>query len=100
MAIAKIKKLEVIGLNTDRNSLLALLQQAGITQLINIRQSDIPAPLIPVISDADLLGLQEAISYLATLKKSPGFLSGIAASKPLVYQQELKEVIDKSDWKA
>lgn len=97
MSIAKIKKVEIIGLEKDRDSVLALLQRQGKVQLIDIRQLG-PALIPPAVStDAQLLETEEAISFLASFGERPGFLESMAGLKPIVLQQELKEVIRSFD---
>ena len=122
MAIAKIKKIELIGLHKDKDGLLALLQKLGKLQLLNIQQlntelhsqiieqsgsfSDFPTahPEVPERSEGNegshnLLEAEDAISFLASFKRKSGrFLESMANLKPFVYQQELKEVINSFDY--
>jgi V/A-type H+-transporting ATPase subunit I len=98
MAIAKIKKIELIGLNKDRDNLLGLLQKLGKVQLINIPQLDSVMRPRPAIQGPALLETEEAISFLHSFQGKAGFLEGIAAPKPIIYQEELKEIINSFDW--
>jgi V/A-type H+-transporting ATPase subunit I len=98
MAIAKIKKVEIIGLKENRDEVLALLQNLGIIELINIQDIDADKSLPTITGDINLLEIEEAISFLATFKKQSGFLQGMVGLKPFVYQRELKEVIQNFDW--
>lgn len=96
MAIAKIKKLEIIGLKEERDEILALLQKLEILELINI--SDAVADVVDRASphlnnEVNLLDLEEAISYLASFKEKSGLLEGMVKFKPVVYSQQLNEVL-------
>ena len=98
MAIARIKKIELIGLNKDRDNLLDLLQKLGKVQLINIPQLDSAIRPRPAIQGPALLETEEAISFLHSFQEKTGFLEGIANLKPIVYQQELKEIMNSFNW--
>ena len=98
MAIAKIKKIELIGLNKDRDNLLGLLQKLGKVQLINIPQLDSVMRPRPAIQGPALLETEEAISFLHSFQGKAGFLEGIAAPKPVIYQEELKEIMNSFNW--
>jgi V/A-type H+-transporting ATPase subunit I len=114
MAIAKIKKIELIGLDKEKSSLLGLLQKLGIVQLINgsttltidtersrsvnIQQAQLDIASQVPSSEVKLLEIEEAISFLATFREKTGFLEGMANLKPIVYRRELKEVINNFDW--
>ena len=115
MAIAKVKKIELIGLDKDRSGILVLLQQLGIVQLINgstiltidtersrsvnIQQAQLDIGSQAPSSDVKLLEIEEAVSFLAAFREKTGFLEGMANLKPIVHRQELKEVINNFDWK-
>lgn len=99
MAIAKIKKIELIGLNKERDGLLDLLQKLGNIELIDILPQDTGISPPAILQDAHLLEIEEAISFLASFKERAGFLESLVNLKPMVYQQQLKEVIDKFDWR-
>ncbi len=107
MAIAKIKKVEIIGLQKDRDRLLSLLQKLGCLQLVDISASpqnkkaalggenrDINGSVI------NLLEMEEAISYLDTFKEEAGFFSGMVKIKPQIYQQDLNEVLTNFDYRS
>jgi len=98
MAIAKIKKVEIIGLKDNQDEILALLQRLGIMELINIQDMDADKRPPIISNDINLLEIEEAISFLATFKEKSGFLQGLVGLKPFVYQKELKEVIQNFDW--
>jgi V/A-type H+-transporting ATPase subunit I len=99
MAIARIKKIEIIGLEEDKNNLLALLQRTETVQLINIQEpaQGVSSPTIK--SDIALIEtIEEAISYLAGFQAKTSLLKGAISLRPVVYQQELKEVVAGFDY--
>lgn len=100
MAIAKIKKIELIGLHKDKESVLSLLQKLGKVQLLE--QPGSPSGFSTAhdtFTDSNLLEIEDTISFLASFKpKSGGFLESMANLKPSVYQQELKEVINNFNY--
>lgn len=98
MAIAKIKKIEIIALEKGQLELLALLQKLGIVQLISLQSQDDNLASIGAYSDANLLAIEEAITYLASFKERSFALGSIVQFKPLLYQQQLQEVITKFDY--
>lgn len=98
MAIAKIKKLEIIGLQEEKENILSLLQKLGIVELTNIQEIGLTENPHLVNEDINLLETEEAISYLASFRKEAGFLRGMIKLKPLVYEEELKEVIANFDY--
>lgn len=97
MAISRIKKIEILGLKEDKEALLALLQQLGMVELINL-QEETAGGLSLTESQINLLGIEEAVSYLASFLKKPGFLGGVISLKPIVYLGQLKEVIRSFDY--
>jgi V/A-type H+-transporting ATPase subunit I len=98
MAIAKIKKIEIIGLQEEKDKILALLQNLGIVQLIEIQEENLTKNIPLVSSETNLLEIEEAISYLASFQEKKGFFKGLIKPKPLVYEQQLKEVIAHFDY--
>jgi len=99
MAISKIKKIEIIGLHKDKERFLGLLQKLGIVELINVIESqEVSTGLEMVPSETNLLGIEEAISYLTAFKEKRGLLEGMVKLRPLVYQEQLKEVIANFDY--
>ena len=96
MAIAKIKKLEIIGLQKDREALLSLLQKIGTVELINLQAKDMGVVSLP--EGVNLLEIAEAVSFLASFKEKTGFIRGMVKIKPLVYQEQLQQVIAGFDY--
>lgn len=96
MAISKIKKIEFIGLQKDKDNLLELLQKLAVVELIK------PCELtLSPISDAcegSLLELEEAITRLAGFQAKSGLLEGLVKLKPLVYKQDLEELVSGFDY--
>lgn len=98
MAIAKIKKIEIIGLNKDRDNILALLQKLGMVELINLQEPDKDISAQAGAGEVNLAEIEEAVSFLGTFKEGSGLLEGIIGLKPLVYQRQLKEAVRNFDW--
>jgi len=62
MAISKIKKIEIIGLDKDRDGLLGLLQKLGQVQLINIQQPEVTTAQQAAQANMGLTEIEEAVS--------------------------------------
>ena len=99
MAIAKIKKLEIIGLQEDRDKLLALLQRLGMVELIKMQALEAILPMQAKTNETELLEMEEAISFLADFQAKKGLLEGITGLKPSVFLEQLKEVIAHFDYR-
>ena len=99
MAIAKIKKIEIIGLQDDKEKFLNLLQRLGAVELLTL-QDETSEKDTPMFSEADMLEIEEALSYLATFKEKTGLFEGIIRSKPLIYEDELKEIVKNFDYRS
>jgi len=93
MAIARINKIEIIGLKEDKEKILVLLQRLGKVQLIDIREDTATPKIQAADSNINLLEIEEAISFLASFQEKAGFLKGIIKLKPTVFQQELSDVM-------
>ena len=104
MAIAKMKKIEVVGLGRDKDGLLALFQKLQMVELINIQEPNQPPGRdISVKADSGLTHLpeiEEAVSFLSGLKEKSGFFGGGIGLKPSVNHKQLKEVVSGFDWQA
>ena len=98
MAIAKIKKLEIIGLQKDKEELLQLLQKLALVQLIKLQEKYEGVVSPEFLSGVDLLEMEDAISYLASFKEKEGTLGGIVKIKPVVYQQQIQDIITHFDY--
>ena len=98
MAIAKIKKIEIIGLREDKDRVLALLQRLGMVEFMDTQETTSPVISQEAGGDINLLEIEEAISYLASFQERTGFLAGMIKEKPLVYDRQLKEVIFSFDY--
>lgn len=101
MAISRIKKLELIGLEKDKERLLVFLQKLGVAQLIASEPTASLAgsPAAPS-NGVSLLEVQDALSLLASFQKESGMLAVMVKPKPLVYQRELKQVLADFDYRS
>lgn len=101
MAIAKIKKIEILGLREEKERLLELLQKLALVQIRDI-QEDGPGQAqeieTPPFNIADISEIEEAIGFLSTFKKAPGLLGGMIKLKPLILEQELQEAVAGFDY--
>jgi len=101
MAIAEIKKIEIIGLERDKEDLLVLLQELGIVEVLNVQQEPGVAYQAQLASaDARLLEIEETVSFFASFQERAGLLEGLIKLKPLVYERELNEVISDFDYRS
>lgn len=98
MAIARIDKIEIIGLEADKENVLSILQKEGAVQFISAETQSGASPAAK--SEADMLALEEAISFLSTLEKRKGALEGIVPSGQVIYQDKLEQIIASFDYRA
>lgn len=98
MAIAKVRKIELIGLQKDKEELLRLLQKLGIVELLSVPAKEKEITLETGYAQANLLEIEEAISFLASLREKGGVLESIVKFKPLVYEQQLQAVITEFNY--
>lgn len=98
MAIARIKKLELISTSKEKEQLLAVLQKFGKIQLIP------PTAETGLITESVAAGdnrlgeLNEAIAYLAAYAPKTNFLESMANLKPFIYGREMKETMADFPW--
>lgn len=98
MAIAKINKIEVIGLSEQRDAFLHLLQLLGIVQMIAASDSDFN-PVQAIVSDAEILEIEEATSFIASFQEQSNIFKGMVALKPVIHKEQLKEIINDFDYR-
>jgi len=99
MAIAKIKRIEIIALREEKDKLLDILQELGFVQLIKSEEKPEEMDGLP-FNEAEILEIEEAISYLSTFKEKTGFFESIVASKTPLYKNELKNIVTEFDRRA
>ncbi|MDD5292368.1 MAG: hypothetical protein PHY46_04230 [Candidatus Omnitrophica bacterium] len=98
MAISRIKKLEIIGLQKDQDKILEFLQKTGIVELTNVTAQPHSEPPKSTETKASLDEVEQAIHFLAPFQQKGGMLEGIVNLKPLVYKNQLDEVVAKFDY--
>ena len=98
MAIARIKKLELIATSKEKEQLLAVLQKFGKIQLITpVAETGLITE--PVVAADNHLGeLNEAIAFLAAYAPKANFLESMANLKPFIYSREMKEALADFPW--
>jgi V/A-type H+/Na+-transporting ATPase subunit I len=100
MALARFKKIEIIGLREAEERLLSLLQRLGNVQLI---ETPLAEPVsLPTEEGfvSDINRLEEAISFLAAFEPKSGFIEGMAGLKPFIFSRQVDEVSRSFDWGA
>lgn len=96
MAIAKIKKLEVIGFQKDKDRFLNYLQNLGVVEIVELKKET--QTIQAVTTNINLLELEEAVSYLAKSSQKSNFLESMFSLKPWVFGSQLKEVLHSFDY--
>ena len=96
MAIAKIDKIEIIGLGEEKEKFLNLLQDLGKMELIALADKPYEAAL-KAADDSEILEIEEALGYLVQFRERAGFLEGIAPMKSDIYEKELDEIVATFD---
>lgn len=94
MAIARIKKIEIIGLTREKDKVLSLLQRLGSVELIAAQAKGVPGPCAPV----HIAEVEETIAFLRSFQPTPGMLESIVKLKPLVYRDELQRILGEFDY--
>ena len=98
MAIAKIRKVEIIGLQQDKEQLLGILQRMGVMEIVPVEQSGATTPAVSSKED-DSADIERAIVFLSGFRKSQKILGGMVAIKPLVYQAQAEHIIRSFDYR-
>ncbi|MDD5668557.1 MAG: V-type ATPase 116kDa subunit family protein [Candidatus Omnitrophica bacterium] len=101
MSITAIKKIEIIGLEQDKQEMLNFLQKLGMVEIFTCRTADhssfaAGAPVSPAVNIAEL---DDAIAFLANYKAKPGVLDSFVKLKPLVYKKELETIVNSFMYK-
>jgi V/A-type H+-transporting ATPase subunit I len=96
MAIAQIKKVEVIGLKEEKEKFLNLLQKLAIVQLISTPDKEKTTQ----VNEAEILEIAEAISYLSAFQKEKGLLGGMVNIKPTVHKKQFCEIISSFNYRS
>ena len=100
MAIGRVKKLELLILQDDKEKLLSVLQNLGIMELISVHQEAKALENLPAhILEKDLAQIEETIAFMAGVKKQGGLLEGMVKLKPLIHQSQFDEIVSKFDYK-
>jgi V/A-type H+-transporting ATPase subunit I len=99
MAIAKIKKLTIIGLRTDRDRILGFLQASGVAQLIRLGDNA-SRPALVSGAGGRLSELQDSLAFLAGYQAKPSFFASMLPIKAVVQRQRMEEILRSFDWQA
>jgi len=102
MSITAIKKIEIIGLEQDKQEMLRFLQKLGMIEILSGRTAAEGASFLSGVSDpssVNIAELDEAIAFLANYKAKPGVLDSFVKLKPLVYKKELETIVKSFAYK-
>jgi V/A-type H+-transporting ATPase subunit I len=100
MGIAKIKRIEIIGLETDKDALLKRLQRLGAMELIPAKE----IPSVPAYSQspdtANLAEIEDIISLLASFHKKKSAFGGMLSIKEVVDQKDAQAIANTFDYQS
>ena len=100
MAISKIKKIEIIGLERDKEPLLTELRRLGVMQLIEVQAKGQSSAAQTAHLEVSLSEIEEEISFLSSFREQAGGFGGIVKFKPLIFEERQQELIATFDYKA
>ncbi|MCX5702323.1 MAG: V-type ATP synthase subunit I [Candidatus Omnitrophica bacterium] len=98
MAIAKIKKIEIIGLEKDKDNLLRQLQRLDAMELISSQKVSSAHVYSQAVDSTNLVEIEEAISLLSSFRKKKSAFRGMVGIKEAVYQQEAQDIVNTFDY--
>jgi V/A-type H+-transporting ATPase subunit I len=98
MAVARIKKLELIATGEEKEQLLASLQKFAKIQLITPAAGPGLVSEPAAAADNRLGELSEAIAFLAAYAPKANFLESMANLKPFIHDREMKEALADFPW--
>ena len=100
MAISPVKKIELIGLEKQKGSIFELLQSLSMIEIIPPEKKEELFRTSQMHElDRFLLNLEEAVSWLNCFSEENSVFSSIVKLKPLVYQHELKKLLNEFNYK-
>lgn len=99
MAIARIKKIELIAGKQEKDSLLDLLQKQAKIQLIPAANEATQSFPSGAANENNLNEIEEAITFLITFSKQSNFLESMTNLKPFISQQDIKTTISAFPWR-
>ena len=104
MALTPMQKVAVFFPVEERDNLLALLQERGAVQILDLKETPIGEDLeiaeVGTTSDAERLAgdLRRAIEDISEFEEKVGFLSALAGGKVMVNTREFKETVREFDY--
>jgi len=99
MAIARIKRIELIASKQEKDSLLDLLQRQAKIQLIPAETETTQSFLPGEANESSLSEIEEAITFLITFSRQSNFLESMTNLKPFISQQDIKTTISAFPWR-
>lgn len=100
MAISKIKKIDIIGLQADKQEILSSLQRLSIVELKEAEASQLDLVSHQPSQGIDFLEIEEAITCLADFQEKTGFLQSMVRFKPEVPDRQLQDIVDNFDYRS
>ena len=99
MAIARIKRIEIIASKREKESLLDLLQQQAKIQLIPA-ETETARALPPGEAGANSLGeLEEASTFLVAFSRQSNLLESMTNLKPFISRQDIQSTVRSYPWR-
>jgi V/A-type H+-transporting ATPase subunit I len=102
MSIAKIKKIEILGLQQEKEKLLELLHKLALVQIRDLSEDSLEraaATHQDIFNLADMSEMEEAVNFLSTFKKAPGLLCSMVKLKPAIHEKQLIEAVREFDYR-
>ena len=99
MAIARIKKIELLASKQEKNNLLDLLQKQAKIQLVPAANETTKSFPPEEANESNLSEIEEAITFLITFSHQSNFLESMTNLKPFISQQDIKTTISAFPWR-
>jgi len=99
MAIARIKKIELLASKQEKDNLLDLLQKQAKIQLVPAANETTKSFPPEEANESNLSEIEEAITFLITFSHQSNFLESMTNLKPFISQQDIKTTISAFPWR-
>lgn len=96
MAIVKMKKISIIGLCEDKESILDTLMKLGVVEIINISPETMGEELAKLVAkDGDAASVSQLENWIAKIKFAIDYLSRYENSKKGLFQPKPRMTVEK-----
>ena len=99
MAVARIKKIELVASKQEKESLLGLLQRQAKIQLISTDNEMARSLPTEEANKSILSEIEETITFLITFSRQSNFLESMTNLKPFVSRQDIQTTISAYPWR-